>query len=83
MADSKAQIGVRPDRLAIQMPRRVTEHGKHHGQAEKNGTDPITNSAATIKPHNPMVTGFTVTTRIEESSATAAPTSRSSSLART
>jgi len=34
----------------------------------KNGTDPITNSAATIKPHNPMVTGFTVTTRIEMSS---------------
>ena len=68
-------IAVRFDRLAIEMPRRVAEHRK----AEKNGTDPITNRAATIKPHNAMVTGFAATTRIEVSSATAAPTSRSSS----
>jgi hypothetical protein len=72
-------IGVRFDRLAIEMPRRVAEHRKHHREAEKNGTDPITSSAVTIKPHKAMVTGFAATTRIEVSSATAAPTSRSSS----
>ena len=45
----------------------------------KNGIEPITNSAATMKPHSAMVTGLAATTRIEVSSATAAPTSRSSS----
>src|SRR6185437_14844546 len=48
-------------------------------QSDPGGIEPITKSAATIKPHNAMVTGLLATTRIDVSRATAAPTSRSSS----
>ena len=44
----------------------------------KNGIEPIRSDAATINPHSAMVSGFLATTRIEVSTATAAPTSRSS-----
>src|SRR6516165_12081697 len=45
----------------------------------KKGREPATNRIATIRPHNAMATGLANTTRIDVKTATAAPTSRSSS----
>jgi len=45
---------------------------------KKNGSEPTINNTATMNPHNAIVRGLAMTTRIEVNSATAAPTSRSS-----
>ena len=45
----------------------------------KNGIEPITSKVATISPHSAIGTGFAAITRSDVYTATAAPTSRSSS----
>ena len=53
--------------------------GTTTARPRSNGSEPSASSIATISPHTAIVSGFAATTRTEVSTASTAPTSRSSS----